>query len=292
MNYLGTGLGLRSEHYKEVLARKDVRVDWFEALTENYMGLKGHGAGRPLKILEQVRKNFPVVLHGVSMSIGSTDPLNREYLKKLKELASRIQPEWISDHLCWTGIGQNLHDLYPMPYTPEAIEHVSSRVKEVQDFLGREILLENVSSYLEYQESRMTEWEFLSEIVERTGCKLLLDVNNVFVSSVNHRFDPRKYIDAMPKHAVQQIHLAGHSVRKLGKGEEFLIDTHDHAVRDEVWDLFAYTIRKCGKVSSMIEWDDRIPSFKRLQAEAMKAKAILEEYGTRSAAKAFSEARP
>lgn len=262
---LGFGLGLRTAHYEEILAARP-RVDWFEALSENYM-VPG---GKPLHYLDRIRAEYPVVMHGVSLSIGSSDPLDRDYLKALKALAQRIEPAWISDHLCWTGVaGKNVHDLLPMPYTQEAIAHVAGRVIQIQAFLGRKILLENVSSYVGYRNSEMQEWEFLAEIAERADCLILLDVNNIYVSGFNHGFDPRRFIDAMPATRVQQIHLAGHS--HCGT---HIIDTHDAPVIDEVWALYEYAIRRLGPVSTMIERDDHIPPLAELAAELDLARTL------------------
>ena len=264
---LGYGLGLRVEHYRQILDSAP-RIDWLEILSENYL-VPG---GRPLHFLEQFRSRFPLVMHGVSLSIGSLDPLNRDYLKQLKALADRVQPAWISDHLCWTGVrGVNLHDLMPLPYTEEAIAHVAGRVAQAQDFLGRRILLENVSSYVTYRESAVPEWEFLRAIAERADCLILLDINNVYVSSQNHGFDARAYLDGVPPERVQQFHLAGHSYQ-----DELIIDTHDAPVIDPVWDLYAHAVRRFGAVSTMIERDDHIPPLPELLAELERARHIAE----------------
>jgi uncharacterized protein (UPF0276 family) len=261
----GFGLGLRTVHYNDILDTRP-HVDWFEALSENYM-VPG---GKPLYYLDRIRMDYPVVLHGVSMSIGSSDPLDLEYLKDLKALADRVEPMWMSDHLCWTGIARhNTHDLLPLPYTREAVDHVASRIRQVQDYLGRRILIENVSSYVNFEQSEMTEWEFLSEIVERADCLLLFDVNNVYVSGFNHGFDPREYIDALPGHRIQQIHLAGHS--NCGT---HIIDTHDAAIIDEVWKLYSYTIEAYGPIATMIERDDHIPELEVLVAELNQARTL------------------
>ncbi len=270
--FLGVGVGLRPVHYAEVLegaARGELRVEWFEALSENYM-VPG---GRPLRVLDAVRSHVPVVLHGVSMNLGSVDPLNDRYLDDLAGLARRVEASWVSDHLCWTGVdGRNLHDLIPLPHTDEVIHHVAQRIRRVQDQLGRRIAVENVSSYFTYAADTMAEWEFLRAIAEEADCGILLDVNNVFVSAHNHGFDPATYINGIPPERVFQLHLAGHS-----EEGPLLIDTHDHPVRDEVWALFAYTVRRLGPVSTLIEWDDQIPTFGRLEAEAARARAILED---------------
>ncbi len=282
--FLGFGVGLRPQHYPEILDLWP-EVDWFEIISENFM-ISG---GRPLQVLERIRQRYPVVMHGVSLSIGSTDPLSRDYLQRLNELARRIEPAWISDHLCWTGVGgRNLHDLLPLPYTEEALAHVVDRVARVQDALRRRILLENVSTYLEYRQSTMPEWEFLAAVAERADCGILLDVNNIFVSAFNHGFAAMDYIEAVPVERVQQFHLAGHSDRGT-----FLHDTHDHPVADTVWNLYAAALRRFGQVSTLIEWDDHIPPLAALQAEAMRARQIfatIHNVGTRSSSAAPLEA--
>ena len=268
MPSLGFGLGLRPDHYTDILSDRP-RVDWFEAITENYL-VPG---GSPLHYLERVRSEFPVVLHGVSLSIGGMDPLDATYLRDLKLLASRIEPLWISDHLCWTGVsGLNLHDLLPLPYTEEALRHVVGRVRRVQDYLGRRILLENVSSYLTYSTSEMSEWEFLAGIAEQADCHLLLDVNNIYVSSVNHRFDPLAYLAGVPANRVRQIHLAGHQ-----DNGSHIIDTHDAPVAPEVWDLYGHAVRRFGDVATMIERDDNIPELEVLVAELDTARSIASQ---------------
>ena len=264
-DYLGFGLGLRIPHYDEILATRP-KVDWFEILSENYL-VPG---GKPLYYLERIRANYPVVMHGVSLSIGGTDPLNRDYLKQLKVLADRIEPRWVSDHLCWTGVGGlNLHDLMPLPYTEEAVQHVVSRVKQVQDFLGRRILLENVSSYVTYKQSQLTEWEFLAHIAEQADCLILLDINNIYVSSFNHGFDPADYLNGIPIERVRQFHLAGH--QNCGN---YIVDTHDHPIINPVWALYETAVKRFGSVSTMIERDDNIPPLKELLAELNHARII------------------
>ena len=263
--FLGFGIGLRRDHYVHVLENHPP-VDWFEIISENFMV----AGGRPLEVLEGVRARYPVVMHGVSMSLGSTDPLRQDYLRELKALARRCDPAWISDHLCWTGVGgRNLHDLLPLPYTAEVVRHVAARIREAQDFFERPILIENVSSYMAFRDSTMTEWQFLAEIAERADCGILLDINNIFVSAFNHRFDASTYIDAIPRERVIQFHLAGHSDHGT-----YLLDTHDHPVRDEVWELYAHAVRRFGAISTLIEWDDNIPEFAVLMETADKARAI------------------
>jgi uncharacterized protein len=265
---LGFGLGLRPVHYAEILEGQP-RVDWFEAISENYM-VPG---GRPLHMVMRVRERWPVALHGVSLSVGSTDPLDLAYLDRLKALAERVEPAWISDHLCWTGVnGVNLHDLLPLPYTEEALDHVVSRVAQIQERLGRQILLENVSSYVTFAHSAVPEWEFLAEVARRADCLLLLDVNNIHVSAFNNEFDPIAYLDAVPAERVRQIHLAGHE-----NHDTHIIDTHDHPVIDPVWTLYGEAVRRFGAVATMIERDDHIPPLAELERELDRARAVSAE---------------
>lgn len=265
---LGFGLGLRPEHYTTILAEHP-EVDWFEILTDNYL-VPG---GKALQFLHQIRARYPIVMHGVSMSLGSTDPIDVSYLREIKLLANQVEPQWISDHLCWTGVqGKNTHDLLPLPYTEEAVFHVVGRIKQVQEILERRILIENVSSYLTYQSSSMTEWEFLKTVSEQADCLILLDINNIYVSSINHGFDPLEYLDAMPKERVWQMHLAGHS--NLG---DHIIDTHDHDIVDRVWQLYGEAIRRIGLCSTMIERDDHIPPLAALLGELMHARTIANQ---------------
>ena len=271
---LGFGLGLRVDHYETIL-NSEPAVDWFEIISENYL-VPG---GKPLHYLDRIRERYPLVMHGVSLSIGSTDPLNREYLAQLKQLATRVQPAWISDHLCWTGVhGRNMHDLLPLPYTEETIDHVAARIREVQDFLGRQILIENVSSYVGYTQSQLTEWEFLSEICGRADCLLLFDVNNIYVSSVNHGFDPLDYLNGIPAARVQQFHLAGHEDHG-----RYVIDTHDHPVSGPVWQLYEQALRRFGPVSTMIERDDNIPPLAELIDELEHARRIAAQVAREAA---------
>jgi uncharacterized protein (UPF0276 family) len=271
----GFGLGLRTAHYEDIASGRPA-LGWLEILTENYLV----AGGRPLEWLDRIRADYPMVMHGVSLSIGGTDPLDTDYLRQLKALAERVQPLWISDHLCWTGIAsKNLHDLLPLPYTEEAVQHVAARVDAVQTFLGRRILLENVSTYVGYRHSELSEWEFLSEIARRADCLILLDVNNIYVSAYNHGFDPDAYLAAVPADRVQQIHLAGHS--NCG---DYIIDTHDAPVIDPVWDLYERAIRRFGPIATMIERDDRIPPLEELLAELDRARAVAEAARTKAAA--------
>ena len=267
MPFLGFGLGLRPEYYQELLTYPS-GLDWLEIVSENYL-IPG---GKPLYYLDKMREHYPIVMHGVSLSLGSMDPLDREYLKQLHNLAKRVEPVWISDHLCWTGVnGVNAHDLLPIPYTYQAIKHIVSRILQIQDVLGQPILIENVSSYLTYKQSEMTEWDFILEIVDQAGCYILLDVNNVYVSSINHQFNPLTYIQAMPAARVAQIHLAGH----LNHGD-YIIDTHDSPVIQPVWELYAATIKHLGRVSTMIERDDNMPPLTELLAEINHARKITD----------------
>jgi uncharacterized protein len=266
--HIGHGIGLRTRHFGRYLAAPPP-VDWVEAISENFMA----PGGRPVAVLEKVRRDVPVVLHGVSLSIGSTDPLSESYLARLAALARRVEPAWISDHLCWGSHGgRYAHDLWPLPYTEEAVRHVIARVARVQEALGRQILLENVSSYVAFRASEMPEWEFLAEVARRADCGILLDVNNVHVSARNHGFDPHDYLAGVPADRVGQIHLAGHSDR--GK---YLLDSHDHEVPAAVWDLYRDTVRRLGPVSTLIEWDDHVPPLERLVEESGRAAAIEAE---------------
>jgi len=265
--FLGFGAGLRRPHYSYIVEHRP-KIDWFEVVSENFMV----AGGRAIEVLEEVRAHYPIVLHGVSMSLGSTDPLNRDYLNNLRELAKRFDPAWISDHLCWTGVGgRNLHDLLPLPYTEEALSHVVKRIRQVQDTLERPMLIENVSSYMAFADSTMPEWQFISEIAEQADCGILLDINNIFVSAFNHRFDPNEYLDAIPVERVGQYHLAGHSDHVT-----HLLDTHDHPVRDEVWTLYERAVRRFGAVSAIVEWDDNIPEFPVLIETADRARQIYD----------------
>jgi uncharacterized protein (UPF0276 family) len=266
--YLGHGVGLRPKHFPQ-LWDGTARVDWFEAISENYMV----AGGRPVAALERARSQAPLVLHGVSLSIGSTDPLDEAYLRALESLVARFEPAWISDHLCWSGVGGHYaHDLLPLPYTEEALAHVVGRIEEVQERLGRRLLIENVSSYLTYAHSTIAEWEFLGAVAERADCGILLDVNNVHVSAENHGFDAREYLAGVPAERVGQIHLAGHT--DMGT---HLLDTHDGPVIDAVWDLYRLALRRFGRVSTLVEWDDHIPAFDVVCAEAERARVIEAE---------------
>ena len=262
---LGVGLGLRVPHYPTVFESKPP-CDWFEVISENFMV----GGGRPIKNLERALADYRVVQHGVSLSLGSTNPLDWDYLRALKQLTQKTSTPWLSDHLCWTGSDcLNLHDLLPLPYTEETIRYVAGRARIVQDFLGIRFAIENVSSYLTYTESRMTEWEFVAAIAEEADVGILLDVNNIYVSSQNHGFDPVEYLEGIPAHRVVQIHLAGHT-----RMEKYILDTHTGPIVDPVWDLYARALERVGPVSTLIEWDDEIPAFEVVHQEAERAKAI------------------
>ena len=264
-SFTGYGLGLRKEHHAQFLSAEQ-KVDFVEIISENFMAC----GGRPLRTLDAVRERHPVIMHGVSMSLGSPTGLNRDYLSELKLLADRVRPLWVSDHLCWTGIpGHNTHDLLPLPYTDEALATCIANLKLAQDVLERPLLVENPSSYVTFPESTMSEWQFLRLLAEESGCYLLLDVNNVFVSSVNHRFDPLEFLEAIPRDRVRQIHLAGHSQGPEG----MLIDTHDTPVCAEVWQLYDQAIERFGPCATMIERDDDIPPLDELLAELDQARA-------------------
>ena len=272
---LGHGVGLRPRHFGRWLSERPP-VGWVEATSENYLGL----GGRPYAVLEKVRRDLPVILHGVSLSIGATEPLDDRYLASLRRLVDRIQPALVTDHLCWGRHGgRYVHDLWPLPYTEEALAHVVERVERVQEILGRRIALENVSSYVAYRDSTMAEWEFLAAVAERADCGILLDVNNVHVSAHNHGFDPRAYLAGLPGDRVVQIHLAGHE----DKGT-YLLDSHDAAVPEPVWDLYREAVARFGHVPTLVEWDDRIPELEVLVGESRKAAAIEAEVLGRSAA--------
>jgi uncharacterized protein (UPF0276 family) len=272
------GIGLRAPHYRDVLDLLP-GVGWLEVHTENYFG----AGGRPLHYLERIRAHYPISLHGVGLSLGSADPLNPVHLRKLKGLIERVEPGLVSDHLSWSSIGGwYLNDLLPLPYTEEALAHFCRRVEEVQEFLGRQILVENPSSYLEYCESAIPEWEFLREVAEVTGCGVLLDVNNVFVSAANHGFDPHCYVDSIPARLVGEIHLAGFT-RNVSDAGEILIDTHGRPVADEVWALYARAIDRFGEVPTLVEWDTDLPSLALLVAEAHHASSVMEYRRARAA---------
>lgn len=268
VNLHGFGLGLRAQHYEDVLAAERA-PDWFEVISENYMV----DGGAPLYWLDRIAERYPLVMHGVSLDIGGRDALDRDYMRQLASLEKRIRPKLVSDHLCWTGGGGvNLHDLLPLPQTEDSVRHVARRLLQVQDALGRQFLLENISSYLRFDGDTLDEAQFLSAIVAESGCALLLDVNNVYVNSVNHGFDAHAMLDALPRQAVKQIHLAGHSVDALGSG--LLIDTHDAPVCSEVWELYAHAVHRFGEVPAMIERDDNIPVYAELLDELDQARAI------------------
>jgi uncharacterized protein (UPF0276 family) len=266
-NY-GIGIGLRVPHYRDILSRKPT-VDWFEIISENFMV----DGGRPLEVLDRILEQYRVVQHGVSMYFGSADPLDRGHLKKLKRLVRRTGTPWLSDHLCWGSVdGTYTHDLLPMPYTHGAARTTARKIRQARDFLEVPICVENVSSYAEFHASEMTEWEFLTEVSELADCGILLDVNNIYVSSKNHDFNPYDYLDNIPRHRVGQIHIAGHS-----KFKKYILDTHDHPVLDPVWKLYAHALQLAGHTATLLEWDDRIPSFDEVHHEALKANAFIEQ---------------
>ena len=262
----GIGLGLRVPHYAHILEKKPV-VDWFEIISENFMV----DGGRPLHVLDQILEQYRVVQHGVSMYFGSADKVDRAHLRKLKQLVKRTNTPWLSDHLCWGSVdGTFTHDLLPMPYTIAAAKRTAEKIRYVRDCVDVPICVENVNSYAEFHVSEMTEWEFLSEVVERADCGILLDVNNIYVSSQNHGFDPYAYLNGVPHDRVGQIHVAGHT-----KFEKYILDTHDHPVLDPVWKLYAHAIRRCGVTATLLEWDDKIPSFDEVHDEALKANEFI-----------------
>lgn len=266
--HLGLGVGLRTVHFPHILQHQP-QVDWFEIISENFMD----SGGRPRYVLEQIAERYPIVMHGVSLSIGSTDPLDFDYLGRLKRLAQAVQPHWISDHLCWTGVaGINAHDLLPIPFNDATLAHVVERVKIVQDFLGRRLVLENPSSYVTFAASTMPEWEFLARVAEESDCGLLLDVNNVYVSSVNHDFDPVEYIESVPHERIVQCHLAGHT-----NCVTHLIDTHDGEVINPVWELYRRAHQLTGGMSTLLEWDANIPEFPVVHAEVLKARNYMDQ---------------
>jgi len=266
------GIGLRDPHHRQVLAELP-GVSWLEVHSENFFG----PGGRPLRVLEAVRRHYPLSLHGVGMSLGSSDALSKRHLDKLKVLAERIEPAAISEHLCWSSVdGRFFNDLLPLPYTEEALSHVASRIDRMQEVLARTILIENVSSYVRFAGAAMPEWEFLAELSRRSGCGILLDVNNIHVSAVNHGFDPMKYLRGIPPEAVGEIHLAGYS-----EVDDFLVDTHSRPVQEVVWDLYTEALKRFGRVATLIEWDNDIPPLEVLLAEADKADQLLENLTTR-----------
>lgn len=263
---LGVGLGLRVPHYRHILSESPPCA-WFEIISENYLG----DGGRPARVLDRILERYGVVQHGVSLYLGNSGPLDMEHLRRLKRLTQRTRTPWLSDHLCWGSVnGSFSHDLLPMPYTWEAVGIAAGKIRRIQDLLGIPVAVENVSSYAEFHASEMNEWEFLSEVVERADCGILLDVNNIYVSGVNHDFDPHLYVDAIPAERVAQIHIAGHS-----RYERFIIDTHDQPVVDPVWQLYDHAIRRCGPTPTLLEWDANIPSFEEVYAEALKAERYL-----------------
>ncbi len=264
---LGIGLGLRTVHYSHILEHLP-KVEWFEIISENYM----QTAGKPLIFLDRIAERYPMVMHGVSLSIGSTDPLNYEYLRELKALRDRISARWVSDHLCWTGVsGKNSHDLLPMPYTEEALRHVARRVRAVQDYMEAPLILENPSTYVGFSSSTMSEWEFLSALTKEADCGLLLDVNNVYVSAQNHQFDPQVYLAAVPYDRVVQFHVAGHT----SKGAH-IIDTHIGPVIEPVWELLGDAYRRAQGAPVLLEWDAEIPAFEVVHDEALRARDFIE----------------
>ena len=262
------GIGLRVPHYRHILAKKPV-VDWFEIISENFMV----DGGRPMEVLDSILEQYRVVQHGVAMYFGSADKFDRTHLGRLKRLVKRTETPWLSDHLCWGSVdGRYTHDLLPMPYTFAVARHTAEKIRAARDYLEVPICVENVSSYAEFHASEMTEWEFLSEVTELGDCGILLDVNNIYVSSKNHNFDPYEYLNNIPHHRVGQIHIAGHS-----KFEKYILDTHDHPVLDPVWKMYAHALKLVGDTATLLEWDDRIPSFKEVHNEALKANKFRDQ---------------
>jgi uncharacterized protein (UPF0276 family) len=265
---LGIGVGLRNRHFQYVLDNRP-EVDWFEIISENFLDSQGW----PRYVLDRIAESYPVVMHGVSLSIGSQDPLDFDYLARLKRLATEIKAVWVSDHLCWTGVlGRNTHDLLPLPLNEETLRHVVRRIRTVQDFLERPLVLENPSTYLNFAGDTLKEWEFLAAMASEADCALLLDVNNVYVSSVNHEFDPVEYLNSVPPARIAQFHLAGHA--HCGT---HIVDTHDRQVIRRVWELYRLAHQRTGGVSTLLEWDSNLPEFPALHAEALKARAWLAE---------------
>ncbi|MBI5450277.1 MAG: DUF692 domain-containing protein [Gammaproteobacteria bacterium] len=265
------GIGLRAEHYHALLQTRPA-IGWLEVHSENYFG----EGSLPLTWLERLREHYPLSLHGVGLSLGSVDPLDLEHLRQLKQLIERVQPALVSEHAAWCSVdGRHLHDLLPLPYTEEALNHLVNRIQQAQDFLGRPLLIENLSSYVQYTHSTMPEWEFMPELARRSGCRLLLDINNVYVSAVNHHFDARQYLAAIPAALVDEVHLAGHT-RRVIDGVPFLIDTHDQRVSDEVWALYRFAMPRLASVPVLIEWDAALPALEVLLSEAEHAQSIME----------------
>ena len=264
----GAGIGLRSPHYQYILTQKPA-VPWFEVLSDNYMS----AGGLPLYHLERVRQDYPVTLHGVGMSLGSTDPLNLDYLARLKSLAKRIEPAYISDHLAWISVnGHYLNDLVPLLYTEKVMEYVAERILQAQEFLGRRILIENPSPYITFTDSTMSEWEFIEGLVKKADCYILLDVNNIYVNANNHGFEPIDYLNGIPKTRVKEIHLAGYEER-----EDYLFDTHGYPIHPPVWELYQAALERFGSVPTLIEWDTDIPAFEVLMVETSKADNYLKQ---------------
>ena len=262
----GVGIGLRIPHYEHILSRKPT-VDWFEIISENFLV----DGGRPLEVLDEILAQYRVVQHGVGLYFGTAGPANREHLRRLKTLTKRTKTPWLTDHLCWGSVdGTYSHDLVPLPYTHATARRTAEKIRLVRDYLEIPLAVENVSSYTEFHASEMTEWEFLSEVVELADCGILLDVNNIYVSSKNHTFNPYDYLDGIPHHRVAQIHIAGHT-----KFEKYILDTHDHPVLDPVWKLYAHATKLCGVTATLLEWDDKIPSFDEVHDEALKANEYI-----------------